>query len=200
MYRLLCLTKLSWTSVEKSFFFFSLRCWQVKSFQLRGQTQTLMWGRALFRGFFLLTLPQWGLCDLIPIPPTPLSFEHSNTAVDGVQLAMTPKPQSVLRLRHRQGLTATVKQTSLCLKSLSVLAGYSIAVHIGLLCLTPLCYVQLHSWTNMMFTSPPMTMLIKSGRSSLCDFELIVAWSFSEASTPFAQGGNWLYHCFHRKM
>lgn len=109
---------------------------------------------ACFGGCFLLTLPQWGLCDLIPIPPTPFGFEHSNTAVDGAQLAMTPKPQSALRLRHRQGLTATVKQTSLCLKCsplnqglsvLSVLAGYSIAVHIGLLRLTLLCYVQLHS-------------------------------------------------------
>lgn len=150
-------------------------------------------------GFFLLTLPQWGLCDLIPIPPTPFGFEHSNTAVDGAQLAMTPKPQSVLRLRNRQGLTATVKQTSLCLKSsplnqapgvLSVLAGYSIAVRIGLLCLTPFCYVQLHSWTNTIFTSPSMTTSIKSGRFSLCDFELIVVWSFSEASTQ----------CFHWKM
>lgn len=111
-------------------------------------------GEGTVPGFFSLTLPQWGLCDLIQIPPTPFGFEHSNTAVDGAQLAMTPKPQSVLRLRHRQGLTATVKQTSLCLKSsplnqgrgvLSILAGYSIAVHIGLLCLTPLCCVQVHS-------------------------------------------------------
>lgn len=110
--------------------------------------------RALFRGVFFADSAPMGLCDLIPIPPTPFDFEHSNTAVDGAQLAMSPKPQSVLHLRHRQGLTATVKQTSLCLKSsplnqnlsvLSVLAGYSIAVHIGLLRLTPLYYVQSHS-------------------------------------------------------
>lgn len=51
-------------------------------------------GGHCFGFFFLLTLLQWGLCDLIPIPPTPFGFEHSNTAVDGAQLAMTLKPQS----------------------------------------------------------------------------------------------------------
>lgn len=53
----------------------------------------------------LLTLPQWGLCDLIPVPPTLFSFD-SNTAVEGEQLAMTQKPQSVLRLRHQYWMTA----------------------------------------------------------------------------------------------
>lgn len=53
----------------------------------------------------LLTLPQWGLCDLIPVPPTPFNFD-SNTAVKEVQLAMTQKPWSVSCLRHQQWITA----------------------------------------------------------------------------------------------
>ncbi len=53
---------------------------------------------------FLLTLPQWGLCDLIAVPPTPFSFD-SNAAAEEVQLAMKQEPRSALCPRHQQWLT-----------------------------------------------------------------------------------------------
>lgn len=103
MQLLLCLTKLSGTSVEKSslFFFFFWKMLTSQKFPTpRPDTKPLS-RRARFPFFFLYfsffadSAPV-GLCvtsSQTPTPPTPFSFD-SNTAVERVQLVVTPKPQS----------------------------------------------------------------------------------------------------------
>lgn len=121
---------------------------------------------SLFSFFFLLTLPLWGFVWPHPTPPpTPFSFD-SNTAVERVQLVVTPKPQS-----------STASQTSTGTDSYS--EGDKSLLEVFSYKPRPPCFVytcsifravhrrscflhNLQSWTNTILTSRSMTMTLKS--------------------------------------
>lgn len=113
-------------------------------------------GSAMLQGF-LLTLPQWGLCDLIPIPPT--LFKYSCWR-EGVQLAVTQKSRSVFSLRHQQWKTAmgNPRQERKQVSAWSLLFRPRVSVllincypQMVVLCAVHSCLVHhLQSWTTMM--------------------------------------------------
>lgn len=129
-------------------------------------------GRARFPFFFLYfsffaDSAPIGLCvtsSQTPTPPTPFSFD-SNTAVERVQLVVTPKPQSSAVSETTTG-TDSYSQES---KSMHEVFTFR---------LTPLCFVytcsifcavrslfcNLRSWTNTLFTSRSMTLTLKSSK------------------------------------
>lgn len=145
----------------------------------------------LFFFFFLLTLPQLG--SVWPHPKTPVSpdsiqlwFKHSCwTGAAG----RDPKSHSHrLCLRQLQGLTATAKATSLCLKSLPSNRGLCVlsahAVYFvqstdvpATFGLEQIPYSQSRSTTLTLKSSKP-----PSSEFGVHDLPLNVVWSHSESS------------------